>query len=63
MDITMYELPSAWSQSDSNVSIFVDVPMHLLMLLVGKAVMLKVRTCLIREIKQNPSFVKWYVAY
>ena len=54
--IASYELPSAWYQSD-NVSIFVDAPMHLLMLGVTKAVMLKVGACL-REIKQSTQFIK-----
>jgi hypothetical protein len=36
-DIALYELPSAWYQSDS-VSIFVDAPMHLLFLGLIKAV-------------------------
>lgn len=54
--ITSYELPSAWYQSD-NISIFVDVPMHLLMLGVVKSVMLKVGACL-RELKQNTNFVQ-----
>ena len=55
-DIALYELPSAWYQSDS-VSIFVDAPMHLLFLGLIKAVMLKVGSCL-REIKQGTQFVK-----
>jgi hypothetical protein len=55
-DMESYELPSAWYQSD-NISIFVDVPMHLLMLGVVKTVMLKVGACL-REIKQSTTFIK-----
>ena len=54
--ITKYELPSAWYQSDK-ISLFVDVPMHLLMLGVVKSVMLKVGACL-REIKQNTKFIQ-----
>ena len=55
-DIILYELPSAWYQSD-NVSIFVEVPMHLLFLGVMKSVMLKVNKCL-RLINQNSNFIK-----
>jgi hypothetical protein len=43
-DIILYKLPSAWYQSDS-ISIFVEVPMHLLFLGVMKSVMLTIGTC------------------
>lgn len=55
-DILLYELPSAWYKSDS-LSIFVEVPMHLLFLGVMKSVMLKIGACL-RLINQNTNFIK-----
>lgn len=54
--INKYELPSAWYKTD-DVSIFVDVPMHLLMLGVVKSVMLKIGSCL-RLANQNANFIR-----
>jgi hypothetical protein len=54
-DYQMHQLPSSWYDSD-NMGIFVDVPMHLLMLGVVKSTMLKVNMWL-RSKNNNAMFV------
>jgi hypothetical protein len=56
-DIETYKLPSAWYNSE-NTSLFVDVPMHLLMLGVVKSVMFKIGKSLLL-INQTPVLLKW----
>jgi hypothetical protein len=50
-----YKLPSSWYNTTNDISVFVDVPMHLLMLGVVKAVMLSIGAWL-RSINKNKYF-------